>query len=231
MMQTLAAIVVARDAARLIGPVLKNLRSFADEVLLVVDAATVDETAAMGAVWADTTVTWLVADSYEHVLNEAVALTHGDWVLHAHDDELWPPVTQGAIRCAMTAIAHADSTALPRRHIVEREGAICYIADAPLWPDHQVRLRTRRAWQECPWPRHVHGSVTPAGYLDAPIWHLKFMLKPQALREERLQAWGRLWPDALLDHYKRFSILEGYDYRLEPVPEAAPAEYSELRKP
>ena len=219
----LSAFVVARDAEGIIRPALLSLRRLAGELLLIVDRATTDGTAAAAADLVDGLYVWPVDGTYEHVLNEAAALCHGEWILHAHDDELFPP----AFRAALPALLEAgDNWAFPRRHVVG-DGR-CYIADAPLWPDYQLRLRSRGAWQAAPWPRQVHASPVPGGIAQAAIWHLKFLVKRPELRQQRLARWGQLWPPALGEHYRRFSIVEDYAYRVQAIPEEPPEELAAM---
>jgi len=222
----LSVFVVARDAARLLPAVIANLRRLAAEVLVVVDAASVDDSAAVAVRSGARVVTWPVGGSYESVLNEAAAACHGSWVLYGHDDELWPP----DLAAQLPALLQEDAQefVFPRKHLIgagER-----WIVSPPWYPDWQVRLRHRRAWQAAPWPRQVHSSPAACGrrYATAAIWHYKFIVKSAELRAARLARWGELWATSLDDHYKRFSLPENYAWESAALEEAPPAEAGDL---
>jgi len=229
----LSYFMVVRDAAQLLPAAIANARRFADEVLVVVDQASADASFFVAQQLADRVEHWPVGGSYESVLNEAAALCRGEWVLYGHDDELWTPAFRAALPGLLIANASASAPeyVFPRRHIVRQEAAYRWITNAPLWPDWQIRLRTRAAWQERPWPRLVHS--TPAAcpgwqYVNMPIWHLKFVVKSFSLRSARLAVWGQLWAEANSAHYRSFSLPEELDLRTAPLDEREPEEFAAM---
>lgn len=232
----LSYFIVCKDAERLLPAAIANARRFADEVLVIVDNTTTDASGVVAHRLADRAEVWPVGGSYESVLNEAAALCAGDWVLYGHDDELWTPAFRAKLPGLLAGFASADAPeyVFPRRHIVrpdERGGVCRWIFDAPLWPDWQIRLRSREAWRERPWPRWVHATPEQRPgwqYVNAPIWHLKFAVKPVALRAARLAGWEQLWTVAGNAHYRLFSLPEEAELRTAALDEAAPEELAAM---
>lgn len=232
----LSYFMVVRDAEALLPAAIANVRRFADEVLVVVDAASTDGSLAVARRLADRAEFWPVGGSYESVLNEIAAECEGDWILYGHDDELWTPAFRAALPGMLGGFATVDAPeyVFPRRHIVrsdKRGGACRWIIDAPLWPDWQIRLRSRAAWLARPWPRRVHSTpeAQPGWqYANVPIWHLKFAVKPVALRAARLAVWEQLWSEASSAHYRSFSLPEGLDLRTAEINEAEPEEFTAM---
>lgn len=232
----LSYFMVVRDAATLLPSAIANVRRFADEVLVVVDEESTDDSYRTALRLADLAVCWPVRGSYESVLNEAAEACAGDWILYGHDDELWTPAFRTVLPDMLAGLASADAPeyVFPRRHIVrsdERGGVCRWIFDAPLWPDWQIRLRSREAWRERPWPRRVHSTPEARSgwqYANVPIWHLKFAVKPVALRAARLAVWEQLWSEASSAHYRSFSLPEGLDLRTAEINEAEPEEFTAM---
>lgn len=223
----LSLFLVVKDAERLLPAVVANGRRLADEVLIVVDQESQDETLQIAQQLADRVAFWRVGGSYESVLNEAARLCMHDWILYGHDDELWTP----AFRAQLPALLNGpcDEYMFPRRHVIGPGGRE-WINSEPWWPDWQLRLRTRHAWQAAPWPRLVHSVPPPVNrqQVDLPIWHLKFMVKSTEARAARLARWAALWEPAGNDHYRRFSLAEEYAWQACPLPEDAPEELNWL---
>lgn len=222
----LSAFLVVKDAAALLPSAVASLRRLADEVLIVVDQASTDNTLAVARDLSDTFRYWAVDGSYESVLNQAAATCAGDWIIYGHDDELWPPALRAQLPRLMAR--GPQEWLFPRRHIVGagRE----YITTEPWYPDWQLRLRSRRAWQAAPWPRRVHSS--PPAYqretCHIPIWHLKFAVKTAEARAGRLARWGEMWEPAASDHYRKFSLPEGYGFQTAPVEDMPPEELAAM---
>lgn len=225
-MTTLSAFVITRDGAALLPAVIANLRHFVDEVVVVVDAETRDDSWPVAHELADRAELWPLAGGVpEAVRNEAAALCRGDWIFMLDDDELVPPALQARIPFLLRMADHHEFV-FPRKHIVSQEGR--WITSRPWWPDYQVRLRSRHAWQTEPWPRLPHSS--PVGHcrmtVETPFWHLKFMVRRSDERIARMNAWGAAWSQATNDHYRRFSLPENYDWQTGPCDEEPPAEFS-----
>jgi hypothetical protein len=223
----LSAFVIARDAEWLLPHVCANLRRFCAEIVLVIDDASVDDSFEVARRLADVAVCWPVGYGVpEAVRNEAAALCRGDWLLMVDDDELFPPAWSA--RLPELLAWGPQEFGFPRRHVIG-DGSR-WITSAPWWPDWQIRLRSRAAWEHVPWPRHLH--AVPPDYcrqmVMAPFWHLKFMVKSRERREARMALWGASWGECLNDHYRRFSVPEGYDWQMGPVDEEPPVELAEM---
>jgi len=199
-----------------------------------VDDTTTDASLAVARRLADRAECWPVGGSYESVLNEAAALCAGDWVLYGHDDELWTPAFRAKLPELLAGFATDDAPEylFPRRHVVTAAGGTCrWIVDVPLWPDWQLRLRSRAAWQARPWPRRVHATPEQRPswfYVNTPIWHLKFAVKSAELRAARLAGWEQLWTVAGNAHYRLFSLPEEAELRTAALDEAAPEELAAM---
>jgi len=230
----LSYFIVCKDAERLLPAAIANARRFADEVLVIVDDTTTDASLAVARRLADRAECWPVGGSYESVLNEAAALCAGDWVLYGHDDELWTPAFRAKLPELLAGFATDDAPEylFPRRHVVTAAGGTCrWIVDVPLWPDWQLRLRSRAAWQARPWPRRVHATPEQRPswfYVNTPIWHLKFAVKSAELRAARLAGWEQLWTVAGNAHYRLFSLPEEAELRTAALDEAAPEELAAM---
>lgn len=218
----LSAFVISRDGERLLPAVIANLRRFADEVIVIVDAASWDNSAGVAQRLADRCEVWAVNGCPEHVRNEAAALCHGDWVLMADDDELWPPAWRALLPGLLAG--PSGEYVFPRRHIVDNGRT--WIVSAPWWPDHQVRLRRRVAWAARPWPRLPHSVPESYGRAttNQPFWHLKFVVQDLATRRARMAQWGELWEPATGDHFRRFALPEEYRWATAEVTEEPPEE-------
>lgn len=222
----ISAFIVTKDGAALLPSAIANLRHFASEVLVIVDAESRDESWPVAHELADRAELWTVDGSYESVLNEAAAVCRHDWILYGHDDELWTPACVALLPSLL--YTGKQEFIFPRKHIVGQTGS--WITSAPWFPDGQLRLRSRAAWQQYPWPRRVHAVPEPWQRMtvQTPIWHLKFLVKSENLRKERLARWGEMWDEARSDHYRRFSLPEGYDWQTGPCDEEPPAEFAAM---
>lgn len=223
----LSAFMITRDAERWLAPVLANLRQVADEIIVIVDEASSDDTWQVARRLADRAEFWPVPDAVpEAVRKEAAALCNGDWIWMADDDELIPPAL---VRYISLLSGGYQEYAFARKHVIG-DGSR-WITSAPWWPDTQIRLRSREAWQRYGWPRVLH--QTPPDFRrmlvqDPAFWHLKFMLRSLDERQARLAAWGEVCKPALNDHYRRFSLPEEYAWETAPIDEEPPAELGEI---
>src|SRR5262245_32353124 len=82
---SLGAAVLARDEASYIGPCLESL-SWADELLVLVDDRTRDDTAAIARQYTPR-VYVLLFESFPRFRNQALELARADWVLFVDADE------------------------------------------------------------------------------------------------------------------------------------------------
>src|SRR5262249_27928138 len=113
---SLGAAVLARDEARYIAPCLESLR-WADELLVLVDDRTRDDTAAIARQYTRR-VYVLPFESFPKFRNRALELARADWVLFVDADERASAALAAEARAAV-ARAAGDGTAgywVPRRN-------------------------------------------------------------------------------------------------------------------
>lgn len=217
----LTAAVLARNEAATIERCLAGL-SWADELLVIVDAATTDDTAARAAAHGARVVTRPLV-SFADQRNAALEEARGDWVLFVDADEVVSPDLRAEIQ---TVIAQAGDVAgywIPRRNF------ICgrWVRHAGWYPDEQLRLlrRGRARYDE---RRLVHEVVLldgPAGHLSEPLVHFNYsnlaQFRQKQARYAELEARAlylqgvRPRPHSLLlqpwrEFRRRYIALEGY---------------------
>jgi hypothetical protein len=113
----------------------------------------------------------------ESVLDQAVHVCSGDFILRLDDDES----CSGSLVQWLSdkAYLHADHWKFPRMHLWPDEQH--YITNMPLWPDHQTRLSVRAKSGG----RHTIHAGSPFGGGEEcpyPIRHHKFIVKTPAQR-------------------------------------------------
>lgn len=145
----------------------------------------------------------------ESVLDDALKVCAGEYVLRLDDDETCSPEMVEWL--ASGTWAQSDIWTFPRQHLWQDEQH--YILNPPLWPDPQTRLMVREkagarigVHQACPFG---------AGHdTFAPIRHHKFLVRT---KRERI---------ALAEHYERITAGAGLSPTYKPfqLPEDCYAE-------
>lgn len=165
-----SAAVLALDEADILEGCLAGLR-WADEVLVLVDAASRDATLQIARRFADRVVL-LPFDGFAQQRNRALDLAAGGWVFFVDADERVPP---GLAAEARRVVAGRPETAgfwIPRRNL------ICgrWIRHAGWWPDRQLRLlrRGRARYDESDAVHEVARLEGAAGALGEPLLHLNY---------------------------------------------------------
>lgn len=176
----LAAIVLARDEARTIERCLGAL-AWADERLVLVDAATGDDTAARAA-RCGARVATRALESFARQRNAALDLVEAEWVLFVDADEVVTPALAAEVRARVAEPGEAAGFWIPRRNY------ICgrWVRHAGWYPDEQLRLlrRGRARYDES---RPVHEVVLldgPAGHLREPFIHSNYADLAQFRRKQ-----------------------------------------------
>jgi (heptosyl)LPS beta-1,4-glucosyltransferase len=167
---TVTAAVVALNEADLIEGCLTSV-AWADEVLVIVDAATTDQTAKLARATGARVIirAWR---GWPNQRNAALNMATCDWLLFVDGDERVPPSLAQEIRKTLPA---ADQTAgywIPRRNVIAGE----WVKHAGWWPDRQLRLlrRTAARYDE---GVAVHETATldgPDATLSEPLLHLNY---------------------------------------------------------
>lgn len=216
----LTAAVIARDEEELLGDCVRSL-AFADERLVLVDAATRDRTREI-ARGLGARVEERVFDNFAAQRDAALALATGDWVLFVDADER---VTAALRTEVLSTIDRPDGCRgfwIPRHNYLL--GRV--IRHAGWFPDYQLRLLERGAARFDP-VRVVHEAALvdgPVGHLRAPLVHLNYRSLGELIaKQERYcpyaaQAWlgryGRPRRRALIgqplrEFWRRYVQLQG----------------------
>jgi hypothetical protein len=191
----LSALAVTRDSAPWLPYFLANMRSFADEVVVVVDRGSTDNTLAIARDLADRVEEWEVGGYQELVLQKATELCRGDWIMRLDDDELMPPEFIDTVQWLMQRAVKSptDDYDFRRLSLVEDGSKVARSPD--IWPDFQVRLRTAEAYHTVPWGTAAH-FYPPARQRwtvstdDTTIWHMRHFVRSEAeLRARQIRIW------------------------------------------
>lgn len=136
----LSAAIIARDEARHIGGCIDSLAGLADEVLVLLDDRTRDETAAICAARGARVVAepWR---GFPAQRNRALDLCRAPWVLFIDADERVEPELAADIRAAIAGPAPRDGYWIPRHNVFFGQT----LRGGGWYPDHQLRLLRRAA--------------------------------------------------------------------------------------
>jgi (heptosyl)LPS beta-1,4-glucosyltransferase len=218
---TLTAAVIARDEEAMIGGCLDTL-GFADELLVLVDAATRDHTREIAGQHG-ARVEERVFDNFAAQRDAALHLASGDWVLFVDADERVTPALHDEIFAMLCAPAGRSAFWIPRHNYIL--GRV--VRHAGWYPDYQLRLVRRSSVRMDP-RRIVHeqalvdGSV---GYLQAAFIHYNYRSLRELFRKQEryshleaerwLLTYGPPRRRALLgqpmrEFWRRFLTLRGY---------------------
>jgi glycosyltransferase involved in cell wall biosynthesis len=185
--------VLARDEAGFIGPCLASL-AWADALLVLVDARTVDDTARIARRFTDQ-VHRAPFESFPRFRNRALSLAQTEWVFFVDADERVPAALAAEVRTAVGGAA-LDGTAgywVPRRNRIRRQ----WVRGAGWSPDYQLRLLRRRAahYATGGLVHEVAALDGPVGWLREPLLHLNYDTLGEFVAKQRryaaLEAWTR----------------------------------------
>ncbi len=163
---TVSALIVARDEAAHLADCLASL-AWADERVVVVDAASTDATEAIARERADRVLV-RPFDDFAGQRNASLGLATGDWVLAVDADERATPELAGEIR---RAIADPDSPAVGHR--VPIRSVVLGRSFRFSGTQHDLPLRLFRR-DRGRWVGRVHETVDlegPAGRLRSHLTH------------------------------------------------------------
>jgi glycosyltransferase involved in cell wall biosynthesis len=217
----LTCAVLARDVADVLDDCLTSI-SFADEVLVLVDAATRDATREI-ARRRGAHLEERVFDSFAGQRDAALELARGDWVLFVDADERVTPELRAEVLDILQDPHDCRGFWIPRANVLL--GRV--VRHAGWWPDYQLRLVQRGAAQYDP-RRVVHelpivdGTV---GHLQHPFVHLNYRSIGEFIfKQERycrldarrwLLTYGRpraraLAGQPLREFWRRYVTLQGF---------------------
>ena len=218
---SLTAAIIARDAQRMLAGCLESV-GFADERLVLVDAATLDRTREV-ARRHGARVEERVFDNFAAQRDAALGLARGEWVLFVDADErVSPGLREEVLR---TICQPGDNRAfwIPRQNLLM--GRV--VRHAGWFPDYQLRLLERQAAHFDPLrPVHELALVDGAvGYLGQPLVHFNYASLSEFVRKQErycgleaerwLATYGRPRQRALLgqpvrEFWRRYVELEGH---------------------
>lgn len=176
----LTAAVIARDEQAHIADCLGTL-AFADEVLVLVDAATRDRTREI-ARQHGARVEERAFDTFAAQRDAALRLARGDWVLFVDADERVSPALRQAVLASIANPRGCRGFWIPRHNYLL--GRV--IRGAGWYPDYQLRLLDRSGAHFDP-RRVVHELALldgPAGHLAAPLVHYNYRSLGEFLRKQ-----------------------------------------------
>jgi len=166
----LTAAVIARDEERMLGDCVRSI-AFADERLVLVDAATRDRTREiardLGA-----RVEERIFDTFAGQRDAALSLARGEWVLFVDADERVTPDLRTEVLSTIDRPGGCRGFWIPRHNYLM--GRV--IRYAGWFPDYQLRLLERGAAHFDP-VRVVHEEALvdgPIGHLREPLVHLNY---------------------------------------------------------
>jgi hypothetical protein len=218
---SLTAAVIARDEERMLADCLRSI-AFADERLVLVDAATRDRTREVARIHG-ARVEERAFDNFAAQRDAALQLALGDWVLFVDADERVSPALREEVLCAVSNPMTRCGFWIPRHNYLMGH----LVRHAGWFPDYQLRLLARRSTHFDP-IRVVHELAQvdgPLGHLTEPLVHFNYAtLREFVLKQERycpleaerwLATFGRPHLRALLgqpvrEFWRRYVELQGY---------------------
>jgi (heptosyl)LPS beta-1,4-glucosyltransferase len=217
----LTAAVIARDEESTIGDCLRSI-AFADERLVMVDAATRDRTRELAGDL-NARVEERPFVNFADQRDAALALARGEWVLFVDADERVPAPLRTEVLAALADPGGCRGFWVPRHNYLMGR----LIRHAGWFPDYQLRLLERTAARFDP-RRVVHELALvdgPLGHLTEPLVHYNYRsLAEFRAKQERyclleaerwLASYGRPRLRALLgqsvrEFWRRYVILRGF---------------------
>lgn len=217
----LTAAIIARDEEELLGECLRSV-SFADEILVLIDAATRDRTREV-ALAGGARVEERPFDNFAAQRDAALSLAACDWVLFVDADERVTPVLQAEVLARIADPGSCRGYWIPRDNYLMGRA----VRNAGWFPDYQLRLIERGAAHFDP-ARVVHevpivdGRV---GHLASPLVHFNYRTLREFIHKQerycRLDArrwlitYGRPRGRAVVgqpirEFWRRFVSLRGY---------------------
>jgi glycosyltransferase involved in cell wall biosynthesis len=211
----LSVAVFTRNHADWLRRILPPLQSVADELVVLVNDSTVDDSERVAGEYA--TRVCLVPHEVvpEHQTVRTVAACRGDWILSLLDDETLSPQWQDR-RYVETLLddKYATHYWIPRRWLLPPGNR--FISNAHWYPDFQMRL-FRNIPSLMEFPTALHSSIAVAGeprYLaDAWINHWDLVWRDRAAREAKLQEYASASEETLAHYY----LFEEQEFESKPA--------------
>ncbi len=209
--------IATKDSAEYIEKLLRVGRSFADEVVVAVDASSEDSTGRICREYADKVFRVESPGYVERILpwlNEQCA---GDWILRLDDDEL-PSV--GLIELLPDLMNDREMTHYHlRRRTIIGEDRTEWIAQRPWWPDWKLRLfRNIPSIVHIPGRLHTGYEVKGASRFlyRGSIYHYDFVYHGEQHRKEKVRHYERIAPEKSGSHH--YSLPDEDTLITRPIP-------------
>lgn len=152
----LSVVIIAKDASQTLSACLKSIKNLADEILVVVDNRTTDNTALLAKSFG-ARVYSRKFNNYANQKNYAVSETANDWVLSLDADEEVSPELAAEIKRVLPGTAYA-AFKIPRLNIIFGRPILHTnwepSADTHIWLFDKTK---------CKWAGVVHEEIVTAG--------------------------------------------------------------------
>jgi hypothetical protein len=226
----LSLCIATKNSAEYIEKLLRIGSSFADEVVVAVDASSNDLTQRICHENADRVFSVESPGYVERILPWLNEQCRGDWILRLDDDEL-PSV--GLIEILPSLMNDHEMTHyyLRRRTIVGDERAQ-WIAQRPWWPDWKLRLfRNIPSIVRIPGRLHTGYEVKGASrYLyRGSIYHYDFVYHDERHRKEKVRQYQIISPEKSGSHHYSLPDEDSLITRPIPADDAPAQDHTEIR--
>lgn len=160
----LSAVIIAWNEEVGLERALNSFRTLVDEIVVVVDQASTDNTAKVANKFTKHVFTHPHVGYVEPMRKFAIDHAHGDWILYLDADEELPPTLVAHIQ-KLLQNPSADYYRIPRQNIIFGKP----ISSQHWWPDYVHRLFKKDA---IVWPDQIHGVPETRGVgEDLPASH------------------------------------------------------------
>lgn len=220
----LSGVVVCQDNASTIGAVLDSLVPFCDEIV-VVDGGSSDATREIATQRDKVRLYERRFDGHARQKNFGFDQALGDWILIVDTDELLGGRGLARLRW-LTHVPGMYWYSLPRYWVVERDGALHYLAGKPYYRDRQLRLFRNEPgfrYEVDRYPIHHQFREKRGGGrpLRRPhIFHYTLLLQDRSERERKVARYRVTEPDS--ERLHRMYLWEDADVPTRPLRDAVP---------
>jgi Glycosyl transferase family 2 len=189
---TLTVAITARDAGARLASLLAEAQGYADEIVVGVDVASVDDTWAVACASADRAYRFAHAHGVTSPARMAgLERASGDWILFLDDDEGMDAAFP-TLRDELLGTPDVSHWWLPRRWLDGAGDPPAFLAADPWWPDFSLRLARAdrsRIWK----PIAVHSGLRVVGRAGretrTAILHYERADRDRAARDAKLAAY------------------------------------------
>lgn len=213
--------IVVQNGERTIGPVLDNLATVCDEIV-VVDGGSLDATVEIAASKPDVRLYRRAFDGdIGAQKNFALDQCFGDWILVLDGDELLGGRGWTRLR-TLTRLPGLAWFSFPRYWLVAHDGGLGYLAGKPYYRDRQIRLfrnlpgfRYDSSTQPIhhPFRRKQGRGITLRG---PHLFHYALLLADRPTREAKVARYMREEPQSA--HLNRMGLWEESGVEVRPLP-------------